>query len=253
VLISDDTVAKKRETVKEADLLLAIKNYIRTNYEKSSFVYAEKITEGTTVKYEVKINNTMTLLIFNAEGKLLSKDAMGSEQSEPVKEADLLAPIKEFIKKNYPNTTFISAEKYTKNNSVTFIVKLKKDSQLITLKFDGNGKNQSAFLETNNNITLKELELPEAIKKYLANLRAFTFVNAQKNGEEGSQYYLVVVKVNGKAQELKFDSKGNLIIPPVKNDNIGISQDSLPKGTRTYMSSIYPGYTFKSAKKLVLN
>lgn len=63
---------------------------------------------------------------------------------------------------------------------------------------------------------------------------------------------MVIVKVNGKTQELKFDANGSLFVLPSNNPK-PFTVDSLLADTRNYLKSNFPDYTFKSAKRLTSN
>lgn len=251
VLITNTLETKKVTGVKETELLPAIKEFIKSTFANFTFESAEKVAIGTTVTYNVKIKSSSAqlLLTFNADGKLLTRAVLSGELKEVIKESDLLAAVKEYIKKMYPNAVFVSGEKITKNTVVSFVIKLKTEQQNLTLKFDANGKIASILAENLNKIDLTESELPEAIKTYLSKLGTFTFVNARKLGLGTAQYYLVVVKVNGKTLELKFDSNGTLLVLPSALEK-PFTADSLLAETRTYLSANFPGYSFKSAKRL---
>ena len=254
VLITNSTETKKVTGIKETELLPAIKEYIKSNFANFTFESAEKVAIGTVVTYNVKIKNTTAqlLLTFNGDGKLLNRTVLGGELKEIIKESDLIAAIKEYIKKTYPNAVFVSGEKITKNTVVSFVIKLKTDAQNLTLKFDGNGKIVSILAENLNKTELTESDLPDAIKTYLSKMGTYTFVNARRLGLGTAQYYLVIVKVNGKALELKFDGNGALMVLPSLPEK-PFTVDSLLAETKTYLSSNFPGYTFKSAKRLTSN
>ena len=254
VLINNFNETKKTESVKEAELLQVIKDYIKSNFANFSIASAEKKTVGTLITYDVKLksNSTQILLTFNGDGKFLTKTVLSGEWVEAVKQADLLASITEYLKKTYPNAVFVSGEKVFKNTVVSYVLKLKTESQNLTLKFDANGKIASILAENLNKTELKETELPESIKTYLSKLGTYTFVNARKIAIGTSQYFLVIVKVNGKTQELKFDANGSLFVLPSNNPK-PFTVDSLLADTRNYLKSNFPDYTFKSAKRLTSN
>lgn len=134
------------------------------------------------------------MLTFNGDGKFLTKTVLSGEWVEAVKQADLLASITEYLKKTYPNAVFVSGEKVFKNTVVSYVLKLKTESQNLTLKFDANGKIASILAENLNKTELKETELPESIKTYLSKLGTYTFVNARKIAIGTSQYFWLLLK-----------------------------------------------------------
>ena len=72
---SDGTVAEIEETIAATDLPAEAQQIIKSKYPRGVVSRAEKVTEGSTIKYEVSIRNgkKRTGLAFNADGKLLTK------------------------------------------------------------------------------------------------------------------------------------------------------------------------------------
>jgi putative PepSY-like beta-lactamase-inhibitor len=71
----DGTVAEIEETIAATDLPAEAQRLIKSRYPRGVVSRAEKVTEGTTIKYEVSIRNgkRRTGLAFDADGKLLTK------------------------------------------------------------------------------------------------------------------------------------------------------------------------------------
>jgi Putative beta-lactamase-inhibitor-like, PepSY-like len=72
---ADGTVAEIEETIAATDLPAEAQQLIKSKYPKGVVSRAEKVTEGSTIKYEVSIRNgkRRTGLAFDADGKLLTK------------------------------------------------------------------------------------------------------------------------------------------------------------------------------------
>jgi putative PepSY-like beta-lactamase-inhibitor len=71
----DGTVAEIEETIAAGDLPVEAQQLIKAKYPRGVVGRAEKVTEGTAIKYEVSIRNGQrrTSLAFDADGKLLTK------------------------------------------------------------------------------------------------------------------------------------------------------------------------------------
>jgi hypothetical protein len=254
VLISSSSVKGIGTSIKEADLLTVIKDYIKTNYAGFAFVKADKYLKSGTSYFEVKLVSSAGKTVelrFNADGKILSP-ILNPNGSYVLKESDLLEPTKSYLKSKYTSYTFVSAKKIVNSSETYYIVVIKTGDTVVELKFKGNGEIYASTGSSNSNEIAADKLLP-VIKTYLeTNFKGYTFVNALKITAEKVDYYFVNFKLNNVTYQVKFDSKGAYIShsSSAKEESVSIKVEQILPTMREYLAKNYQGYSFVSAVKI---
>ncbi len=120
----------------------AVLDYLKGNYVGYTFVSGEK-TEKATVTYiniKIKHNNISYELKFDGNGIFQSVSGSNKTSELKIVLADLPAAANTYLKATFPQMVFITGKKVTKNEAITYVVKLKFGQKEYTVIFDSSGK-----------------------------------------------------------------------------------------------------------------
>lgn len=120
----------------------AVLEYLKANYAGYVFVSGEKIEKATSTFLNIKIkqNNITFELKFDANGVFQSVSGSNKTTEIKINLADLPVNAASYLKTTFTQMVFISARKITKNEVVTYVVKIKSGSKEYTVIFDSTGK-----------------------------------------------------------------------------------------------------------------
>lgn len=119
-----------------------ILEYLKTNYVGYVFVSGEKTEKatGTFINIKIKQNSITYELRFDGSGMFLSVSGSNKTSEVKVTLADLPSPASTYLKATFPQLVFLSGKKVTKNESTTYVIKLKSGQKEYTITFDSSGK-----------------------------------------------------------------------------------------------------------------
>jgi hypothetical protein len=246
--------APKSTPVLEADLLAAIKLYLKEKHAGYTFISAEKYTVSVLSFYEVKIKTAAgnMSLKFDDKGAIIVKAKEVEEvKTSQILEANLVDAIKVYLKENHAGYTFVSAEKDTKGALAIYKVKIKTATGMVELVFDAAGKIIVKVEEGKSELNIAEKDLLPAIVTYLkTNHAGYSIVQAKKSVKAAITTYELKIKVSTGMVELKFDDKGKMLStskPEIKPAAGEIKLANLATSIKSYLATNYVGYTFVSA------
>ena len=116
--------------------------YLKANYAGYVFVSGEKNEKatGTIIIIKIKQNNVTYELKFDEKGVFQSVSGSNKTSEVKINLADLPANAGIYLKNTFTQMVFISAKKVTKNEAITFVVKIKSGQKEYTVIFDSTGK-----------------------------------------------------------------------------------------------------------------
>lgn len=137
---SDQSV--KSSPITTSTLPASIQEYLKANYVGYVFISGEKAEKatGTIIYLKIKLNNITYELKFDGNGVFQS--ASGSNKTSEVKVvlADLPSTASSYLKTTFLQMVFVSGTKITKNESITYVVKIKAGQKEYIVIFDSSGK-----------------------------------------------------------------------------------------------------------------
>lgn len=269
------TYTIKADTTKTA-LIDAIKVYLETNYKgyKLEKVGVGKDANGKdSYKILIAFNDQRITLLFDATGTFVASftepksqkpDPKNAPKTYSVSLTDLPANIQSQLSGYEFERAFV---KTNADGTKTYFVSAKIGDVLYELTFDGAGtlKSKNAIklklpkLEVK---TLKDSELPKAIKDYLStNYSGWKYekgIVILKDTLPDS--YTVAISKDGKIATLNFDGSGKFIsvlepkLPTVPKfeEKVIASANDLPQVIKDYLNKVYVGWVF-SKGSITLN
>ena len=120
----------------------SVQEYLKANYAGYTFISGERIEKatGTFIYLKIKLNNITYELKFDGNG--IFQSVSGSNKTSEVKIVltDLPLTASSYLKTTFTQMVFISGTKVTKNESVTYVIKIKSGQKEYTVIFDSSGK-----------------------------------------------------------------------------------------------------------------
>lgn len=144
--LSDMTLTSYEVSIAKGDLMPAINDYLLKTYPTYAFISAEKNIKLNVVTFKIKIGTVNSELIFDKDGKLLSKPAASETQLTQDK---LLPAIINYFNSKYAGFKLESATKYEKAGEVMYWLKITPSKITYSLVFDfrrsckSNGRQQN--------------------------------------------------------------------------------------------------------------
>jgi uncharacterized membrane protein YkoI len=137
---SDQSV--KSSPITSTSMPASVQEYLKANYAGYTFISGERTEKatGTFIYLKIKLNNITYELKFDGNG--IFQSASGSNKTSEVKVAltDLPLTASSYLKTTFTQMVFISGTKVTKNESVTYVIKIKSGQKEYTVIFDSSGK-----------------------------------------------------------------------------------------------------------------
>jgi len=137
---SDQSV--KSSPLTSSSIPVSVQEYLKANYAGYTFISGEKTEKatGTYIYLKIKLNNITYELKFDGNGAFQS--ASGSNKTYEVKIVltDLPSTATSYLKTTFPQMVFLSGKKVTKNESITYVIKIKSGQKEYTVIFDSSGK-----------------------------------------------------------------------------------------------------------------
>lgn len=137
---SDQSV--KNTPLTATTLPAAVLEYLKANYAGYVFISGEKSEKatGTYLNIKIKQNNVTFELKFDANGAFQSMAGSNKTTEIKINLTDLPANATTYLRATFAQMVLVSARKVTKNESVTYVVKLKAGNKEYIVIFDSSGK-----------------------------------------------------------------------------------------------------------------
>lgn len=137
---SDQSI--KSSPLTSSSIPSSVLEYLKANYAGYTFISGEKTEKatGTYIYLKIKLNNITYELKFDGNGAFQS--ASGSNKTYEIKVVltDLPSTATSYLKTTFPQMVFLSGKKVTKNESITYVIKIKSGQKEYTVIFDSSGK-----------------------------------------------------------------------------------------------------------------
>lgn len=206
------TLTSYEVSITKGDLMPAISDYLLKTYPTYVFVSAEKNIKlnVVTFKVKIKVGTVISELIFDKDGKLLSKPAASETQLTQDK---LLPAIITYLNSKYAGFKLESATKYEKAGEVMYWLKITVSKITYSLVFDPKGvlvkvTGDNKTIETR----LEAKELPTVAQSYLTKTYPkYVFIEGIKLTLESKITYVIKIKFNSKVYTIIFDSTGKML------------------------------------------
>jgi uncharacterized membrane protein YkoI len=116
--------------------------YLKSNYAGYTFISGEKVEKAIAAFISIKIkqNDVVYELKFDSNGKFLSVSGSNKTSETKIELANLPTNAQTYLKATFPQMTLISAGKVTKNETITYVVKIKSGQKTYVVVFDSAGK-----------------------------------------------------------------------------------------------------------------
>ncbi len=142
VIIESSDQSIKSSPITSTSMPAAVQEYLKANYAGYTFISGEKTEKatGAFIYIKIKLNNITYELKFDVNGVFQS--ASGSNKTSEVKVGltDLPTTASTYLKTTFSQMVFISGSKVTKNESITYVVKIKSGQKEYIVIFDSSGK-----------------------------------------------------------------------------------------------------------------
>ncbi|HLO44636.1 MAG TPA: PepSY-like domain-containing protein [Leadbetterella sp.] len=120
----------------------SILEYLKANYAGYSFVSGEKVEKAVVsfINIKIKLNGITYELKFDANGVFQSVSGSNKTSEIKIELAGLPVNAQTYLKTTFTQMTLISARKIIKNETTSYVVKLKSGQKSYTVTFDASGK-----------------------------------------------------------------------------------------------------------------
>lgn len=260
VVSKEGKILSDYKTSKDVVLLDAIKAYLETTYKGYKLQNASQGTDANgkvSYKVQIEFNDQRITLVFDATGAVVAtftepKNNSGKCMVFQAKLTDLPANIQSQL----IGYEFVEACVKTNADGIkTYSVLAKKDGIFYELTFDNAGKLIKTETEGPKKIedkSLKDSELPQAIKDYLkANYADWRYEKGAAFIQNGviDSYSIVIIKEK-KIILLTFDKDGKFVkaletpsitLPKVEEKALAVGD--IPAAIKTYLDKTYAGWT----------
>ncbi|MBC7847473.1 MAG: PepSY-like domain-containing protein [Flavobacterium sp.] len=255
-------ITKTETPVATADLLLAIKTYISTNYAGATINVAHSETggsfdvlitaaDGRKIKLNFAANGTFeSARVFRING---NHHHIHANNQTPFPIADLAASIKTYISTTYAGATITSAHKESDGSFDVFITTAAGAN--LNLNFSATGDFVSVSSSGNNH---SNHETPIAVSSLIADIKTYitthypaaTITSAEKDWNGGFEVHITTAA--GVRLELNFTAAGVFVVGSDSNNHhsagtVSVIVNDLIVSIKAYITTNYAGATIKEA------
>ncbi len=137
---SDQSV--KSSPITSTSMPAAVQEYLKAKYAGYTFISGEKAEKatGSFIYIKIKLNNITYELKFDGNGVFQSVSGSNKTSEIKVVLTDLPSTASSYLKTTFPQMVFLSGTKVTKNESITYVVKIKSGQKEYIIIFDSSGK-----------------------------------------------------------------------------------------------------------------